>query len=347
MLRKILNAMIDSLLTLAIKAGNFQSTDELIPHLKQPEQIAFIDALINSMTKGEGALKHTCYQTLHTGERVTFVEREQCNKAMKEVAFAKKQYPKALSFVTYYQSRIPRSNLTSQLEFVAKADNFIADCKSKKNIRAAKTMRYWGTTEVGDWNYSNLEEMGALQYKNVLNACKPNSWVTKSRDSVVENIQDEINPVLALSTASPKKCLTMTNKQSWTKRLHEENKNTYAQIRGNINSLNLLIENQRLAEAVLGNINYSEINNIKNNLTKSYSYCTAIIQTGANALAQQEANERRARAEKAKAKRDYQLRLDAQRRAAAAAERQRQIDAQAERRRQQKIQQSNEGVVLD
>jgi len=266
---------------------------------------------------------------------------------MKEVQFAKKQYPKALSFVTKYQSNIPGANLTNQLEFIAQADDFIADCKSKKNIRAAKTMRYWGTTEVGDWNYSNLEEMGALQYKNVLNACKSSSWVTKSRESIVENIQDEINSFLALSTASPKKCLTMSNKQSWTKRLHEENKNTYKQIRMNINGLNLLIQNQRLAEALLENVNYSKINNKRNDLLKSYSYCTAVIQTGANALAQQEAIERRARAEKAKAKREYQQRLDAQRRRAAAAERQRQIDAEAERRRQQQIQQSNEGVVLD
>ena len=339
--------MIDTLLTLAIKAGNIQSTEKPIQQPKHSVQIAFIDALINSVTKGEGALKHTCYQTLHKGVKVTFVEREQCNKAMKEVNFAKKQYPKALSFVSYYQSNIPRSNLTSQLEFVAKADDFIADCKSKKNIRAAKTMRYWGTTEVGKWNYSNLEEMGALQYKDVLNACKPSSWATKSRDSVVENIQDRIKTVLALSTASPKKCLTMPNKQSWTKKLHEENKNTYSQIGSEIDSIDLLIQNQHLAETVLENINYSEINNVKNDLTKSYSYCTAIIQTGASALAQQEANERRARAEKAKAKREYQQRLDAQRRAAAAAERQRQIDAQAEASRQQKIQKSNEGVVLD
>ena len=339
--------MIDSLLMLAIKAEDFQSKKILIPHLKQSEKIAFIDALINSVTKGEGALKHTCYQTLHKGVKSTFVERSQCDKAMKEVEFAKRQYPLALSFVVEYQSNIPSTNLTSQLEFATKANNFIADCKSKKNIRAAKTMRYWGTTEVGDWNYSNLEEMGALQYKNVLNACKPSSWVAKSRDSIIENIQDEINSTLALTTASPKKCFTMNNMQSWTKKLHEENKNTFTQIREDITSLDLLIQNQRLAEAVLENISYVEINNKRNDLFKSYSYCTAVIQTGDNALAQQEANKRRMQAEKAKAKREYQQRLDAQRRAAAAAERQRQIDAEAERRRQQKIQQSNEGVVLD
>ena len=143
------------------------NTSTLAPNPIGNTQLAFIDALVNSMTKGEGALKHTCYQVRHTSEATTFIEQEQCRQAQKEVDFSKRQYPIALAFVSRYE-RQELNSTTDQLRYLSDSSKFIKDCKTEENIRAAKTMRYWGTEEVGDWHYTNLKEMGADNYKSIL-----------------------------------------------------------------------------------------------------------------------------------------------------------------------------------
>ena len=67
------------------------------------QHLAFIDSLVNSITpRRRGSSKPAIRCITPMKQRLS--SRESSAKAMKEVEFAKKQYPKALNFVTQYQS---------------------------------------------------------------------------------------------------------------------------------------------------------------------------------------------------------------------------------------------------
>ena len=296
-------------------------------------QVAFIDSLLNSMTKGEGALKHTCYQVRHTSEPMTFIEQEQCRQAQKEVEFSKRQYPLALSFVRRYK-RQELSSTTDQLRYLADSSKFIKDCKTEKNTRAAKTMRYWGTEEVGDWHYSNLKEMGADNYKSVLTACEPGSWAYTLQEEVESKIST-ITTEIANKNFVPS-CVAVANRKKWSKAQQLENINTINDLYNKKNTLeileNQLGEDDDLISGIDSKLLYSKQKQIKN----SSSFCQTAIALGEKAIADQEREKAKAIAAKREAERQYQRAKEAQRRAAA-----------AEALRQQKIQNANEGVILD
>ena len=306
--------------------------------------LAFFDALVNSVTKGEGALKHTCYQVFHTNETTSFIEQEQCRKAQKEIAFSKSQYPAALSFVRNYERRKP-SNTAEQLRYLSVSSKFIEDCKSEKNTRAAKTMRYWGTQEVGKWHYTNLKQMGADSYKSVLTACEPGSWVYTSRENAekeISNIASEINSKSFVPSCSP-----VANSKTWTKAQQLKNVNTNKDLAIKKRTINIL-ENQlnNSSDAIAG-MDSTLLSSKQKQIKKSSSFCQAAIALGERAIVTQERDkakalaakreaERRALAAKREAERQYQRAKEAQRKAAA-----------AEAQRQQNIQNANEGVILE
>ena len=88
-----------SLVLLAITSTN----SEVFASNSNPQHVAFLKGLINSVTKGEGGLRETCCQVHHNSEEMSIFEREQCRKAMKEIEFAKRQYPQAINFVSNYK----------------------------------------------------------------------------------------------------------------------------------------------------------------------------------------------------------------------------------------------------
>lgn len=296
-------------------------------------QVAFIDSLLNSMTKGEGALKHTCYQVRHTSEPMTFIEQEQCRQAQKEVEFSKRQYPLALSFVRRYK-RQELSSTTDQLRYLSDSSKFIKDCKTEKNTRAAKTMRYWGTEEVGNWHYTNLKEMGADNYKSVLTACEPGSWAYTLQEDVKSEISN-ITTEIAKKNYVPS-CVAVANSKKWSKAQQLENVNTINDLSNKKNTLeilgNQLGKDDDSISGIDSNLLYSKQKQIK----KSSSFCQTAIALGEKAIADQEREKAKAIAAKREAERQYQRAKEAQRRAAA-----------AEALRQQKIQNANEGVILD
>ena len=325
--------------TLSLAALSLSGSTAAPLPMAPTQHLAFIDSLVNSITRGEGGLKQTCYQVYHTNEATTFIEKEQCRQAMKEVEFAKKQYPKALNFVTQYRSIGNDSSLQNQLSFVAKASDFSKACTDERNIRAAKTMRYWGTDEVGTWNYKNLSAMGASQYNLVLDACAPDSWVGKKKKEVTMLLKDRMSN--NLSNSSVAKCKAARSQNQWTSALQATNEIHYQQNRDALEALAQLETHKRELSSVLGTFSGVRIYEREKELTKATSYCKLMVATGTNALAEQKRAKRRAIIAKQEAERRQREAYAAQQRAAAQAERQRQqrVAAQAEQQRQQQLQQ--------
>ena len=309
------------------------NTSTLAPNPIGNTQLAFIDALVNSMTKGEGALKHTCYQVRHTSEATTFIEQEQCRQAQKEVEFSKRQYPVALAFVSRYE-RQELNSTSEQLLYLSDSSKFIKDCKTEKNTRAAKTMRYWGTEEVGDWHYTNLKEMGADNYKSILTACDPGSWVFATREEIegkISNIAKEI----ASKNFVPS-CNAVASSKNWTKAQQLRNVTTNNDLLTKKNTLEILSNQVDGANGSISGIDSTLLNSRQKQIKRSTSFCQTAIALGEKALADQERAKARAIAARREAERQYQRAKEAQRKAAA-----------AEALRQQRIQSANEGVILE
>ena len=309
------------------------NTSTLVPNPIGNTQLAFIDALVNSMTKGEGALKHTCYQVRHTSEATTFIEQEQCRQAQKEVDFSKRQYPIALAFVSRYE-RQELNSTTDQLRYLSDSSKFIKDCKTEENIRAAKTMRYWGTEEVGDWHYTNLKEMGADNYKSILTACDPGSWVYTTREKIEGKISD-IATEIASKNFVPK-CDTVVSSKNWSKAQQLKNVNTNNELLTKKNTIEILSNQIDGVNDSISGIDSTLLNSRQKQIKKSTTFCQTAIALGDKAIADQERAKARALAAKREAERQYQRAKEAQRKAAA-----------AEAARQQDIQNANEGVILD
>ena len=309
------------------------NTSTFIPKPVDNTQLAFIDALVNSVTKGEGALKHTCYQVYHTNEETTFIEQEQCRKATKEIEFSKSQYPTALSFVQNYERRELRST-ADQLRYLSESSKFISDCKTEKNTRAAKTMRYWGTEEVGDWHYTNLKAMGADNYNSVLTACEPGSWVY----TTLEDTESEISNIAAdiASKNFVPACIAVANSKNWTKAQQLQNVNINNDLSIKKNTLEILGNQLDRTNDSIAGIDSKLLYSRQKQIKKSTSFCQSAIALGEKAIADQEREKARALAARREAERQYQRAKEAQRRAAA-----------AEALRQQNIQNANEGVILD
>lgn len=306
--------------------------------------LAFIDSLINSVTRGEGALKQTCYQVLHSNDKTSFVEQEQCRKAKKEIEFSIRQYPVAQSFVRQYKGNQP-INTANQIRYLSESSKFIKDCKSERNIRAAKTMRYWGTREVGNWHYTNLEKMGANDYKEILSACKPGSWVYKTQaitTDALSNIAKEISSSNYVPT-----CNSVANSKKWTNNQQSLNINTLNTISNKSETLEILSSQLNSSNSTIDGIDSGLLNSKLKQIKQAASYCETSITVGAKALLEQERDKARATAAKKEAERQYQRAKEAQRKAAAAEAARQQQAAAAEAARQQRIKKANEGVILD
>lgn len=306
---------------------------EFTPKTTHNTHLAFFDALVNSVTKGEGALKHTCYQVFHTNETTSFIEQEQCRKAQKEIAFSKSQYPAALSFVQTYQRRRLVST-ADQVRYLSDSSKFIEDCKSEKNTRAAKTMRYWGTEEVGKWHYTNLKKMGADNYKSVLTACEPGSWVytnLEDAEKEISNIASEISSKNFVPSCAP-----VANNKSWTQAQQLKNINTNKELVDKKRTLNILDNQLNSSSSSIAGIDSTLLSSRLKQLKKSSSFCQATIALGERAFDYQKREKAKALAAKREAERQYQRAKEAQRKAAA-----------AEAQRQQRIQNANEGVILE
>jgi hypothetical protein len=321
------------------------------------QQVAFIDALFNSL-KGEAALKATCKTVWHTSESTTFVEQGQCNNALKEIAFAKENFP---AIVSQYEALkglgVPRTIDNEAAPIIAAsyvaAENYIKLCtdKSQVAIRAAKTMDYWGTERVGDWYYKNLYEMGAWKAQDIINSCK--------NGSLVYQIRDKSQPLLATwwgqlsrslekggSQESKSVCFTNYNKSQWSQSLLSQIATEGREDNSKLETLDKISRSSTLLSRVIEGFSLSRVEEQMRALRKSREACSALYQYGMSTIAENERQEaeskRRAAAAQAEANRRAQIQAEENRRSAEKAA----AESAALRRRQQEKQRIIQGVKI-
>ena len=164
------------------------------PELKpknNSNEVAFFGDLL-----GEGALKFDCLRfwgILSTYSGDLSYHRNKCNKASAEIEFAKREYPGILALAK--SLKFNRVENGDPIATFTSIQNFKRKCSDKTAIRAARTVRYWGTTEVGstsDVKNTVIEGFSGInpgQYGLILEACEKDSWL----DEKVVLIQDGLN----------------------------------------------------------------------------------------------------------------------------------------------------------
>lgn len=314
-------------------------------HSLDTSRIAFLEGLLNKAVRGavsgEAALKQTC----GSNDQDVF-DREQCKKAMKEVKMARSKYPIILGIIDQYQNT--PNNLSSISNGKYQALTVLKKyCGNKIAERAAKTMRYWGTTEVGSYTLTSLNNMQAKRYKEVLNSCKKTSWVYSSIDKIEANASKNIAAIDALAATSD--CNQSISSNRWNDKLLTEvkmKKERYSEAR-NISASLAGFENSANLKSNRVGVDKSKLQTNIISLDKSIKQCQFLAQQGESILVkrkrdeaaadrkrladQQAANARAAEAAAAQRARN-------QKAAAAAAEKQ---------RREKALQQNIEGVVLE
>ncbi len=302
-------------------------------------QISFIDALINSVTKGKGALKATCKKVWHSNDPNTIVERSQCQKANKEIALAKKEYPKILATVNrfkFYTSSSGR-NISHDMKALIELNRLASKCKDKTAIRAAKTMDYWGTAKVGDWYYENLYKMGAEEAIQVLDSCKENSWLYQAINDISGSAVASWRSLQRFTISTPQNyCFAPPNANTWTPNLLNKTNRKLNELLDYSKIFNYFESNPGTAAKVLPNKELRKLVLISRKLTDETRNCSQVALSGERILAT-----------RAKEKKESEIRAAAAQRkqqaaAAAAAAR------DAETRRQQQLhQKAVEGVTLE
>jgi hypothetical protein len=338
-----------SLITTANETKAISLTNSLTSQYRQPldtGRIAFLEGLLNKAVRGavsgEAALKETC-----RSNNQDIFDRDQCKKAMKEVTMARSKYPAILEIIDKHKDT--PNNLPSisngKYQALTTLEKY---CENKIAERAAKTMRYWGTSEVGDYTLTSLNNMQANRYKEVLSSCKKTSWVYSSINKIESNASKNISAINTLAASS--ECNQNISPNGWNSKLLAEvqtKKERYSEAR-NISASLADLENpaNSRSESRLG-IDKSKLQTYIISLDKSIQQCQFLAQQGENILAK-----RKRDAETAERKRlaDQQA-ANARAAKAAAAQRARNQKAAAaaaeKSRREKALQQNIEGVVLE
>lgn len=304
-------------------------------HSLDTSRIAFLEGLLNKAVRGavsgEAALKQTC----GSNDQDVF-DRDQCKKAMKEVKMARSKYPILLDIIDNYQNTPNNLSTISNGKYQA-LTMFKKYCGNKIAERAAKTMRYWGTTEVGNYTLTSLNNMQAERYKEVLNSCKKTSWVYSSINKIEANAIKNIAVIDALAATSD--CNQNISSNRWNDKLltevkmkkerYSEARNISASLAGIESSVN--IKN----EGGLG-VDKSKMQTNIISLDKSIQQCQFLAQQGESILVKRKRDEATANARAAEAAAAQRARD--QKAAERAAEKQ---------RRENALQQNIEGVVLE
>ena len=304
-------------------------------------KISFIDALINSITKGEGALKATCKTVWHSNEPTTFIEKSQCQKANKEIAMAKREYPQILATIDrfkYYTNSSSRS-ISNDMSALMELNRLAYKCKDQVAIRAAKTMEYWGTTKTGGWYYESLYEMGAERASQVLDSCKENSWLYQAINDISGSAVESWRSLQRFTISTPQRyCFNPPNANTWSPSLLDNTRRKLSELVDYSKIVNYFESNPATAAEVLPGNELQKLNLVSRNLKQEARNCSQVAQRGEQVLAI-----------RAKEKRESEIRAAAAQRkrraaAAAAAAQQRRAAAaaaarDAETKRQQQVRQ--------
>jgi hypothetical protein len=190
--------------------------DQFIENPKSPAQskphlIAFFGDIF-----GEGALKKDCV-ALWRGSGYPDIDQRKCDKASAEIEFAKLEYPKILSL-----TKSIKSNDDASRDFATQFNQINVlkqKCIDQTATRAAKTARYWGTTEVGSTPdvknvvITTLSNLNASEYGLILEACKQNSWLDEKFESLQNSLKIQITDIESASKKTPPACNVATANQ--------------------------------------------------------------------------------------------------------------------------------------
>ena len=170
--------------------GQTRSGDELFRQSKDYEVAIFGDIF------GKGALKKDCLALWQGYSEYASLVQSKCNKASREIDFAKKEYPRLLAVTKSLKATTDSDDkiISNFLQLQSLKQN----CLDNTAIRAAKTVRYWGTNEVGSTpevknkTVSSLSGLNASEYGLILQACKKNSWLDSRLISIKVNLNRRI-----------------------------------------------------------------------------------------------------------------------------------------------------------
>ena len=166
-------------------------------------EIAFFNDLF-----GESALKWDCLR--HWGmvsqespiSHPSLYEKK-CKKAKLEIEFAFREYPGLLDLAKFLKyERVANSDPIATFNSIQKLKR---KCSDKTAIRAARTARYWGTTEVGGLSevkntvIGGFSEINAGQYRIILEACEKDSWLDKKIVLLQDGLNNKLNNLASSS----------------------------------------------------------------------------------------------------------------------------------------------------
>jgi len=154
---------------------------------------------------GEGALKYDCLMYWGIVPAIVDVNsyRNKCNKASAEIEFAKREYPGLLALAKSLKyTRVANGEPFALFNGIQELKR---KCSDKTAIRAARTARYWGTTEVGSRAevknavIAGFSDINPGQYAVILKACEKGSWLDKKLISLQDIVTNKVND-LGLAT---------------------------------------------------------------------------------------------------------------------------------------------------
>ena len=158
---------------------------------------------------GEGALKYSCLRfwgILPSPNNELQFNRSKCNEASAEIEFTKRVFPEILALTKSLKYK-PKESENSIVTF-NDIHALKRKCSDKTAIRAAKTARYWGTTEVGATSdtrnvvIEGFSDINAEQYGIILEACEKNSWLDQKLILLQESLADKVTNLGLNSNAS-------------------------------------------------------------------------------------------------------------------------------------------------
>jgi len=270
----------------------FKSYGDINPGLFRLRQVELPEVSFFGDIFGASALKADCI-ALWNGRGYPSVDGKKCARASKEIDFAEQNYPRLYSLALRIRSQGSSQDIGYKYRNIQQLEE---SCRDKSAIRSAKTVRYWGTTEVGGTEtvrqtvITRLAKLkGADHYKILLQACDENSWLSKEKDDLERKLLTSLSALSMRASEAPKAC----DSDSLTSRSKTINQVDINKISDQIESVGRDIQLSRLLKRIeLGSERNtsSEASKIEELLGGNLELCKSALQT---ALVYQKSNQQR------------------------------------------------------
>jgi hypothetical protein len=278
------------------------------------------------MNRKKASIKQLCY-SMWTGKWPAGTEPPDaatyqmyagwCSRVQEEIKLAAREYPPMLKFVSQYRGFNPSdSDPRRTLNALRNSETFLLKCTSNTAQRVAGTMELWGTTKHGDWTVRQIDDLVPSRYSEIISACGKKSWV--------QTLVTNATPILISSwsslkeTAASLSCLRPAKQSDWNDSLLAAETAKKDELEGFLKISNILADS-----SAAKTLDSSQLNEAINGSKTKLNECEAIIATGEDFIAKENARLERKRQAKAaaeaeKARRAAEAKAAAERNAAAA-----------------------------